>query len=189
MTAPQADPPGEATKVAKPSRSQVRGTPLALANIASDRLHRLYRLWNERRGARRWPAHADLARDDLGFMHGTVTVIEVLREPLRFRLFALGPAIEELRGRGDEGKMVDEIEPPAYARLLLEHYTEAVTHGEPRFHLVQFIPGVRPSRFPLAYERAILPLSSDGAAIDRLLVASDWSETITAELRKFHETD
>lgn len=99
------------------------------------------------------------------------------------------PAIEELRGRGDEGKMVDEIEPPAYARFLVEHYAEALARGEPAFHLIQFIPGARPARFPLAYERAILPLSSDGVAIDRLLVASDWSEAITAELRRFHETD
>ena len=36
------------------------------------------------------------------------------------------------------------------------------------------------------YERAILPLSSDGAAIDMLMIASDWSDAITADLRRFH---
>jgi hypothetical protein len=189
MTASKTDPPAGSPETPGQSRAQVRGTPLSLANVTSDRLQRLHRLWNQRRGARRWPAHADLAQDDMGFMHGTVTVIEVVREPLRFRLFALGPAIEELRGRGDEGKWVDEVEPPVYARLLVQHYTEALARGEPMFHMIQFIPGVRPPRFPLAYERAVLPLSSDGATIDRLLVGSDWSEAITAELRKFHETD
>jgi hypothetical protein len=167
---------------------RVRGTPLALAVVASDRLHRLHRLWSTRRGERRWPARADLAAEDLNFMQGTVTWIDVLREPLRFRVALLGPAIEELRGRADQGKMVDEIEPPEYARLLVRHYADAVARGEPTFHLLQFIPGVRPARYPLAYERAILPLSSHGD-IDVLLVASDWSETITGDLRRYHETE
>ena len=169
--------------------TRVRATPLAIANVASDRLQRLHRLWNERRGAKRWPAFADLPPGDLNFMQGTATYVEVQRNPLRFRISIIGPAIDELRGRGDQGKMVDDIEPDYYARLLIQHYTAAIARGEPMFHLIQFIQGARPSRYPLAYERVILPLSEDGTAVSMLIAGSDWSEAITPDLRRFHETE
>ena len=167
----------------KPS---VRAQPLALGDIVSDRLQRLHRLWVARRGNRRWPAHADFSAEDLAFIEDTITLVDVLHEPLHFRMRRVGPSIEELRGPGDQGKLVDEIEPPVYGALLRATYTEALNAAEPRFHLVQFLPGVRPARFPLAYERVILPLSNGGIAIDMLLVATDWSEAITADLRKYH---
>ena len=167
----------------KPS---VRAQRLTLADVVSDRLQRLHRLWVARRGSRRWPAHADFSAEDLAFTEQTITLVDVLHDPLHFRMRRVGPSIEELRGAGDQGKLVDEIEPPIYGALLRTTYTEALNAAEPSFHLVQFLPGVRPARFPLAYERAILPLSNAGIAIDMLLIATDWSEEITADLRKYH---
>ena len=163
-----------------------RAERLTLADIVSDRLHRLYRLWGARRGKRRWPAFADFSDEDLAFAESTLSLVDVLRDPLRFRMRRIGPMIEDLRGPGDLGKFADELEPPVYGALLRATYTEALNAAEPCFHLVQFLPGVRPARFPLAYERAILPLSGDGAAIDMLMIATDWSEAITADLRRFH---
>ena len=163
-----------------------RAERLTLGDIVSDRLQRLHRLWAVRRGARRWPAWADFTADDLAFVADTTTLVDVLYDPLRFRMRRIGPSVEELRGPGDQGKLAHEIEPPVYGALLQATYAEAVNAAAPCFHLVQFLPGVRPARFPLAYERVILPLSSDGAAIDTLLIATDWSEAITPDLRKFH---
>lgn len=164
----------------------VRAQRLTFGDIVSDRLHRLHRLWASKRAGRRWPALADFTTDELAFADDTLSLVEVLREPTRFRMRRIGPAVEELRGPGDLGKFADEIEPPLYGTILRETYTGAVDAAEPCFHLVQFLPGVRHARFPLAYERAILPLSSDGAALDLLMIATDWSEAITADLRKFH---
>ena len=42
----------------------------------------------------------------------------------------VGPSIEELRGPGDQGKLVDEIEPPIYGALLRATYTEALNAAE-----------------------------------------------------------
>ena len=165
----------------------VRAEHLTLADVVSDRLQRLHRLWALRRGKRRWPAYAEFAGEDFAFIAGTISLVDVLRAPVRFRMRRIGASIEELRGPGDQGKMVEEIEPKPYAELPRRHYAAAVEGGEPLFHLVQFLPGVRPARFPLAYERAILPLSGDGDAVDMLLIGSDWSEAITSDLRKFHE--
>lgn len=167
----------------KPS---VRAQRLVLADVVSDKLHRLHRLWAARRGNRRWPAFAAFSTEDLAFTEDTMTLVDVLHDPLHFRMRRIGPSIEELRGPGDQGKLVDEIEPPIYGAVLRATYTEALNAAEPCFHLVQFLPGVRPARFPLAYERAILPLSNLGVAIDMLLVATDWSEAITADLRRYH---
>ena len=167
----------------KPS---ARAERLTLADIVSDRLHRLHRLWASRRGQRRWPAHADFSTSDIAFVEDTLSLVDVLRDPLRFRMRRIGPAVEELRGPGDLGKLAEELEPPIYGALLQTTYTVALNAAAPCFHLVQFLPGVRPARFPLAYERAILPLSSDAAGIDMLMIATDWSEAITADLRQFH---
>ncbi len=165
----------------------VRAQRLVLGDVVSDRLHRLHRLWIARRGGRRWPAYADFSPDDLAFVDNTLTLVDVLHEPLNFRMRRIGPSIEELRGPGDQGKLVDELQPPVYGALLRGTYTETVNAAEPCFHLVQFLPGVRPARFPLAYERVILPISNRGVAIDMLMIATDWSEAITADLRNFHE--
>lgn len=167
----------------KPS---ARAQRLDLGDIVSDRLHRLHRLWTAKRAGRRWPALADFTADDLAFVDSTLSLVDVIRAPLRFRMRRIGPAVEELRGPGDLGKFANEVEPPIYGAILRETYMEALEAAEPCFHLVQFLPGVRPARFPLAYERAILPLSSDGTAIDMLMIATDWSEAITADLRRFH---
>jgi hypothetical protein len=167
----------------KPS---VRAQPLTLADVVSDRLLRLHRLWGARRGARRWPSHGDFSAEDLAFTEDTLTLVDVLYQPLHFRMRRIGPSVEELRGPGDQGKLVDEMTPPVYGALLRTTYTEALNAAEPRFHLVQFMPGVRPARFPLAYERVILPLSNSGVAIDMLMIATDWSEAITPDLRKYH---
>jgi hypothetical protein len=167
----------------KPS---VRAQRLALADVVSDRLLRLHRLWVARRGGRRWPAHTEFSVEALAFVDDTLTLVDVLHDPLHFRMRRIGPSVEELRGLGDQGKLVDEITPPVYGALLRATYTEALNAAEPVFHLIQFLPGVRPPRFPLAYERVILPLSNGGVAIDMLMVATDWSEAITADLRKYH---
>ena len=164
----------------------VRAQRLTLGDIVSDRLHRLHRLWILRRGSRRWPAQGDFSAEELAFSEDTITLVDVLHDPLHFRLRRIGPSVEELRGPGDQGKLVDEIEPRAYGTLLRSTYTEALNAAEPCFHLVQFLPRVRPARFPLAYERVILPLSNSGVAIDMLLVATDWSEAITPDLRRYH---
>ena len=167
-------------------KQSVRAQRLSLGDIVSDRLQRLHRLWVARRGKRRWPAHADFSAEALAFTSDTLTLVDVLFDPLHFRIRRIGPSIEELRGPGDQGKLVDELEPPAYGALLRATYTEALNAAEPCFHLVQFLPGVRPARFPLAYERVILPLSNLGVAIDMLMIATDWSEAITPDLRKYH---
>jgi hypothetical protein len=164
----------------------VRAERLTLGDVVSDRLHRLHRLWAARRGDRRWPAHGDFSAEELAFVEDTLSLVDVLYDPLHFRMRRIGPAIEELRGPGDQGKLVDELTPAIYGALLRATYTEALNAAEPRFRLIQFLPGVRPARFPLAYERVILPLSNSGVAIEMLMIATDWSEAITPDLRKFH---
>lgn len=167
----------------KPS---VRAQPLTVGDVVSDRLLRLHRLWVAKRGTRRWPSFAEFTPEDLAFADDTLTLVDVLHDPLGFRMRRVGPSVEELRGPGDQGKLVDEMEPPVYGALLRKTYTEAFNAAQPTFHLVQFLPGVRPARFPLAYERVILPLSNFGIAIDMLMIATDWSEAITADLRRYH---
>lgn len=162
------------------------GEALSPDTLASGRLRRLFAIWLERRGGRRWPRRADIRPEDIAFMLGTVNLVEVLRAPLRFRLRLVGSGIEDLGRRGDQGKMIDEIDPPDYAKLVHRHYAEVVESGEPGFHRITFTPLARPTRHPLSYERVALPLSADGAEIDMLLAASDWPKEISPDLRHYH---
>lgn len=164
----------------------VVGESLTLGTLASPRLKRLHAVWSEHCGARRWPTRGDLKPEAIAFILGTVVLVDVLRDPLRFRFRLVGSHIEEVGRRGDQGRMLDDIEPPYYAAFVRDGYTEAVTSGACLIDRITFHPATRPTLQPLTYERLVLPLSSDGAVIDMLLVASDWPREISNDLRKFH---
>ncbi|MCW5773210.1 MAG: PAS domain-containing protein [Rhodospirillaceae bacterium] len=172
-----------------PTETTVLSDELTHDTVASERLRRLHSVWDGWRGERRWPSRADIRPEDIAFMLGTVHLIDVLRAPLRFRLRLVGSAIEELGRRGDQGKMIEEIDPPFYARMLQDHYSQAVEKRVPLFHRVTFVAESRPTRHPMSYERIILPLSADGQSINMLIAASDWSKDVTLDLRRFHHGD
>ncbi len=177
--------PGRAPPAAA-NTAHVVGDALALGDLKSERLRRLHAMWESRRGAKRWPSRTDLRPEDIGFILGSVTLVDVLRDPLRFRMRLVGSQIEDVGRRGDQGKMLDDIKPEYYAAFLRPQYSAAATAGEPLFHRITFLADTRPNLHPLTYERALLPLSADGAAVNMLMVASDWPRDIDGALRKFH---
>jgi len=132
--------------------------------IADARLRRLYDYWREKKGARRAPARADIAPEEIADVLPWVVLMERVGERLRYRL--VGDAFREIYGARLMGKFMDEVD--------LDHITAAYV-GEYDAVMRDWTPVVRKWQFTkldgryLDYERLILPLSADGIAINMFL--------------------
>ncbi|HEX3537762.1 MAG TPA: PAS domain-containing protein [Stellaceae bacterium] len=144
-------------------------TPLPdlAAQIRDPRLGRLYAYWLERKRERRYPARRDLDPVDLRYILGHLMLLDVQREPLRFRFRLHGSEITS-RVRYDlTGKFLDELPDPTYRDYAVARCEGLVATGEP---LV-----IRRDRTldgqPWAYEALWLPFAEDGTEITMLLCA------------------
>ena len=140
-------------------------------DIRAEKLRRLHRDWDLRRGGRKFPARADFNPWDLKYIVGNLSLIDVLRDPLRFvfRLHATGNA--ERIGVDLTGKEVAMMPTAKLAARVRAHYELVVATGAP-------VAQHRDGRFDERdwdYEVLVLPLSNDGAAINMLMSALVWN--------------
>jgi hypothetical protein len=139
----------------------------ARSEIRHPRLLRLYDYWTERRGARRYPARADLDPLDMKYLLGELIVLDVFHEPLRFKYRLHGTKLVARAGLDMTGRWVHDWPAPQYRARLISAYTRTIEAGEPqRGERAIFDDG----RWR-EYEFLILPLAANGHLIDKLLVA------------------
>jgi hypothetical protein len=146
--------------------------PDLAAGIRDSRLARLYAYWHMRKGIRRFPARRDLDPVDLRYVLGHLLLIDVLRDPLRFRVRLHGSEITT-RVRYDlTGKLLDELPDPDYRDYVVGRCQGLVKAAEP---LV-----VRKDRSldgrVQGYEALWLPFSEDGSEITMLLCGLVYDE-------------
>ena len=138
-----------------------------MPNIAHPKLRRLYEYWDEKRGGRKMPARADLDPLDMRFAIGDVILVDVLDEdPPRFRIRLHGTNLSERTNFDLTGKMLDEMPAPEFRNLATRSFRRVVRTREPMHVLAERLLDDRHQR----YEAILLPLSSDGERIDRLMV-------------------
>ena len=113
------------------------------------------------------PSRADLDPIDIRFAIGDVILAEVIDEtPPRFRIRLHGTNLSE-RTRFDlTGKMLDEMPVPEFRELSYRSFRKVVRTREPLHALADRVLDGRTQR----YEAILLPLSSNGRTVDRLLV-------------------
>lgn len=126
----------------------------------------LYRYWEGKRGGRVMPARRDLDPSEIVKLLPHVYMIDVLRDPLRFRYRLIGTAICAFLGRDYTGRAVDKA-----------------TYGEGEIlsRLLQLFTAAVEARAPVAYkgniwyvsgrewrqvEALLMPLSHDGVNVD-----------------------
>jgi hypothetical protein len=126
----------------------------------------LYRYWDGKRGGRMMPARRDLDPSEIVKLLPHIYMVDVERDPLRFRYRLIGTAICAFLGRDYTGRAVD-----------------AATYGEGEIlsRLLQLFTAVVETRGPVAYkgniwyvsgrewrqvEALLMPLSHDGATVD-----------------------
>jgi hypothetical protein len=159
MNSPSPDPPA-------PAAGAIRS--VTADRIRSGSLRELLAYWeNKERLLGRMPARADLQPDEMVPFLPFVSLIDVQQQPLRFRFRLVGTGIVSAFGRESTSRMVDEDlfgsnaeEVERFFSIPLQTHGAAYAAGE---------YAVVPSGRTLGFETLLLPLSTEGTAIDMLL--------------------
>jgi len=130
------------------------------------KLQKLQDYWEERRRGREFPARSDIDPIDFRFALGHVSLIDVLQAPLRFRYRLVATNLTKHLGYEMTGKTADQIAEPQVRDYVLTRYCRAVEARRPLTESGEETLDDRVWRYQAIY----LPLSSDGNAIDMLLV-------------------
>jgi hypothetical protein len=150
--------------MAKPSPSSASSLS---ADIRQPRLRRLYDYWTERKGARRFPVRRDIDPVEFSYLLGDILLIEVLRDPLRFRARVHGSNLAARAEYELTGKLLDDLPINDYRNYVIERCRVLVETGAPVVvHHDRVLDG-RPRR----YEALWLPISEDGVNVTMLLCA------------------
>lgn len=153
--------------------------------LESEKLRRFHQLWVDLKGAGDLPSRADVSPEQLGFLLGRVTIVDVLRDPLNFRYKLIGTKIEEAGRHGDQGKTVDQIEPVAYRMMVTAAYREVVEGRAPVCHRINY----KHHQSQVTLERVILPFRLAGSDVEVLLEASDWQPGTHQDLKNLDYSD
>ncbi len=134
-------------------------------SIETPCLRQLYAYWESRRQGREFPARRDLDPLEFRFALGHVVLIDVLRDPLRFRFRLHGSELSLRAGYDMTGKLVDELPNATNRRILLERCHALLDLRHP----TRIVDERRLGNRLFGYEAVWLPLAADGRAIDMLM--------------------
>lgn len=160
---PKPDEPNLASTILVPGGFPIGGLPIAHPELA-----RLFRYWDRKRGARTMPTGDDVAPEALADMVANLFMVDVVRgaaEP-RFRYRQVGSALGAIMEQDLAGRFVDEM-PQLFRKFALPAYREVLRAGRPTYKETNLFEGW----LVIRYKRLMLPLSSDGEAIDSILGA------------------
>lgn len=137
------------------------------SSIWDPRLHGLYEYWKERSGSRRFPARRDIDPMEVPYILPHIMLIDVLRNPLRFRVRVHGTERVRRANYDLTGKLLDEIPTLEYRNYALQRCMGLIKTAEPTLvHFARELDG----RF-YRYEAVWLPLSEDGKKVTQLICA------------------
>jgi hypothetical protein len=144
---------------------------VAVLEIKTPSLQRLYQDWQDRRRGRAFPARADFDVLELGYIIGNLSLLDVRYNPLRFRFRLHANGVTERVGYEMTGKYVDEL-PLTDTRLMVQRHYEAVVDRREPIVEVRARQIVDDRMLPC--EVLALPLAADGATIDMLMSGVVW---------------
>ena len=140
------------------------------------RLVELYRYWRSIHPAHGLPGRQHLDPAAIPHLLSTIWMLDVRREPLRFRYRLVGTRIRERAGRELTGLWLDEAHPTTWQNPQAAARLEALVRTG--------IPSRRRGKPTLFYahrdwrevENLMLPLATDGKTIDVILVITVFHE-------------
>jgi hypothetical protein len=140
-------------------------------DVRSPKLRRLFDYWDAKRAGNPLPSRAAIDPLDFSYVLANVALVDVLRDPLRYRFRVVGTEIVNRDGTDLTGKSTEDHPLPEYRMLLRQTYTDVVTAGAPAVFERERMMDNKIRRYEVLY----LPLASDGVTIDMLLVAIDFA--------------
>jgi hypothetical protein len=138
--------------------------------IRSERLRQVYAYWASKIVGGRLPSRASIDPVEIPRLLPFVFLVDVERDPQRFRFRLVGTQICVWAGRDATGMYTDD---PAYGSQgpeITRQYAEVVAR---RRALYSEQPAARPERDFMFYDKVVLPLSADGVHINMLFCAAD----------------
>ncbi|WP_162917555.1 PAS domain-containing protein [Dongia deserti] len=135
--------------------------------LEDDRLRRLLDYWLEKRGARLFPSKAEIDPVEFRYVLGYVTLVDVERDPRRYRFRLDGSILVELSGTDYTGRYLDELPGEEYVAFIKETYDRVVDSGEP----YRYRKNGLFDRQHFSEETLILPLGDSPPKVEMLMVA------------------
>lgn len=148
---------------------KIQSEELPLERFDRPRLRLVLDHWEALRGAREMPSRRDIDPVELKGALGIVMILRYEPEHDDFRFSLFGTEIASSHRIDYTGKLASELEPRAFAALVVESYRHVRDTRRPYYGRVSLAAG----RELVSYFRIVLPLGEDGAHVDALLVASD----------------
>ena len=146
--------------------------PDVAANLRDARLRRFYDYWLGKCGGRRMPARRDLDPLEFPYVLGNLMLVDVLRDPQRFRVRLHGTNVVARMHYDMTGKLLDEVPRPEWRAYILERCRGLAASGEPLLLWNDLMLDGWTSR----YEALWLPLSDDGVNVNLLVCAMIYGE-------------
>jgi hypothetical protein len=132
---------------------------------ADPRLHQVYAYWDKKRAARAMPSRRDIDPTELALVLPHLMLVDVEPGP-RFRYRLFGTAVVEAFGMDPTNRYIDEVMVGAYKTFLLGLYNDLLVSKKPIYSTS--IYGTKRDT-KLWTQRLMLPLSSDGETVDKVL--------------------
>jgi hypothetical protein len=137
------------------------------ADIRDSRLRRLYEYWLAKKLQRRFPSRRDIDPVDSPYILGHVMLVDVMRDPLRFRVRVHGTEMVAKAGYDLIGKFLDDHSINEYRRYVMGRCEGLAGNAEPLLVRHDRMVDGKQRR----YEARWLPLSDDGQQVTMLLAA------------------
>jgi hypothetical protein len=156
-----------------------------LSHIRDERLRRAFLYWEERRGGRLAPSRADLDPTDIPNLLPHLMLVEVPPGAGQLRYRLVGTEVERNFGISMTGRHIDEVMRGRYLEFISGLYRQVIESCTPIYSENTFSdPDSRAflQGWPLRTARVMLPLTSNGASVDMIMIAQVFfRDTATAE--------
>ncbi len=135
--------------------------------IDDDRLRRLFAYWLAKCGDRPFPTKAEIDPVDFSYVLGYVTLVDVERDPRRYRFRLDGSILVQLSGMDYTGRYLDELPGEEYIAFIKETYDRVVDGAVP----YRYRKNGLFDQQHFSEETLILPLGDSPPVVDMLVVA------------------
>lgn len=143
---------------------------LQLSELTSPRIHRLHGYWQQHCKDGKLPRRGDIAPDQIRDLLPNIMIVDVERNPMRFRYRLVGTRVVEYNGVEFTGRYLGEIGWPE-EQDLIDSYAFVVSSRQPFFGLLAW--GLVTGALGRC-EFVRLPLSEDGEQVTQILAMEDY---------------
>jgi len=144
-------------------------TRLELGAIPSELLQRMLTYWQSKCGGHAMPARADIDPLEFAWGLGNVSLLDVEKDPLRFRYRLAGSKLARIMEVDLTGRGIDDIKQPEFRDLMRKHLQEIVETAKPSLYCISITNGGGPQ----TYLRLALPLRSGDGGVAMILTMID----------------